>query len=276
VISRLVPARLLVALRWLCCLVPLGLPGFGFAQTGPLQTEEAGTAPARTLLLETLAQAIASEPNFQTGHQRARFDGPTLRLVYSPSDNVELDLEWVALVATPHDPDFGAAQDAGDVSLRAKLRLLAERGTRPALSARFAVTLPETSFGKGLGPNTLRMFAQALLSKSGGPYAVHLNAGLLIFDEVLRAHEQRDLLIYGLAISRRLGQVSLQGELAGRAGSGAPGADATAELRLGARGRWHGVDLCVALRRGLDEADGSWGLLAGIGLTLRRPAPAKL
>jgi hypothetical protein len=246
-------------------------PAHGAAQTGPLQTEQAGTARARSVRLELLAQAIAGEPNFQTGHERGRFDGPTLRLVCSPADNVELDLEWVALVATPNDPDFGNAVDAGDVSLRAKLRLQAEDARRPALSARFAVTLPQTSFGKGLGPNTLRMFAQALASKARGRYSVHANIGLLLFDEVLRAHEQRDLAVYGVAVGRRLSGVTLLAELAGRAGSGAPGADASHELRLGARWRWHGQDVGVALRRGLGAADGGFGVVASLGVTLRHP-----
>lgn len=245
------------------------LPAAAHAQTNPLQTEEATTAPARTLRLETLGELIAGEPNPLTGHTRARFAGPTLRLVYSPAANVEMDLEWVAIVATPNDPDFGGVADAGDVSLRAKLRLLKEASSRPAVSARFAVTLPETSFGNGLGPNTLRMFAEALLSRSRGPWTLHLNAGLFLFDEVLRPHEQRDFTIYGIALLRRLRGFSLLAELAGRAGSGAPGANATAEVRAGFRKRWRGLEWGAAMRRGLLAVDGSWGVVAGAGFALR-------
>ena len=63
------------------------------AQTRPLQTEEATTARQGTLVLEVGADAIQGEPNFLTGRRRDRWAGPVLRLVHSPSDNVEIDLE---------------------------------------------------------------------------------------------------------------------------------------------------------------------------------------
>jgi len=152
-----------------------------------------------------------------------------------------------------------------DVTLRAKVRLVDEAPGRPAVGARFGVTLPETSFGNGLGPNALRMSAQVLVSKTLGAMTLHGNAGLALHDEVYRPHEQRDFLAYGLAAefraSRRLAVV---GEWAGLAGSGMPGADAHSELRAGVR--WGAGDWIVdgAVRRGLAEADGTWGVTAGV------------
>jgi hypothetical protein len=239
-------------------------------QTRPLLTEEAGTAAARTLVLEVGAAGIADEPNFLTGRPRDRFDLPVLNLVYSPAGNVELDLEWVGLVIARRDADFGNVSDAGDVTLRTKLRLLEERPGRPGISARYSLTLPETSFGEGLGPNTLRMAAQVLISKSAGGFSFHANAGVAIHDEVLRPHEQRDFLAYGLAVTRRVGRRGeLVAEVAGLAGRGMPGADerseARAGLRFGAgRFRWD-----AAVRRGLAAADGEWGFTAGATITIR-------
>src|SRR5688572_7747778 len=87
------------------------------AQTRPLQTEEAATAPAGTVVLEVGADAMADEPNFLTGEPRNRLDLPVLRLVYSPAGNVEMDVEWVARVIARDDPDFGDVSDFGDVTL---------------------------------------------------------------------------------------------------------------------------------------------------------------
>jgi len=248
-------------------LIALCAPAAG-AQTRPLSTEEASTAPARTVVLELGAQAIADEPNFLTGEPRTRWDAPQLRLVYSPAGNVELDVEWTARVGATDDPDYGDVSDFGDVALRAKVRFAGGPGSPNAIGARFAVILPQTSFGNGLGPNTLRFSAQGLASRALGPVVLHVNAGLAIQDEPLRAHEQQDFLAYGAAVTAPLGgPLTLAAEVSGLAGEGAPGADARHEARAGlrfGRGAWRGD---AAVRRGLGDADGSWGALAGLTWT---------
>jgi hypothetical protein len=244
--------------------------GWAGAQTRPLQTEEATTAPRGTSVLEIGAEAIRNEPNFVTGRLRDRWAGPILRFVYSPSDNVEMDVEWTARVGQRADPDFGSVSDWGDVGLRAKLRLMDEGDARPAIGARFGVLLPETSFGNGLGPNALRMSVQLLATKTIGATTLSGNAGLALHDEVYRPHEQRDFLAYGLAAEVRLRpRLAVVAEWAGLAGSGMPGADAHSELRAGVRlgaGDWRADG---ALRRGLDDADGTWGLTAGVSRRFR-------
>jgi hypothetical protein len=263
------------AAPWVLLLNAVVLAPSVSAQTRPLRTEEATTAGAGRIALETGAEVIAAEPNFQTGEPRTRMDGPLLRFVFSPASNVELDVEWVTFVYAPSDPDFGAAGDFGDVTLRSKVNLrdAGPCGHRTSWGTSFWVTLPETSFGKGLGPNTLRMAAQGLVTKPlGDAWRVHGNLGLTLVDEVFRAHQQRDLIEYGLAAEwRRSARVSLVAEVAGRGGDGKPGADAHGELRAGARIAWHPLLCDAALRRGLARADGTWGLTAGVTWTIRPP-----
>jgi len=250
----------------------LGAGARATAQTRPLATEPAHTAAAGTLVLEAGAFALSAEPNFLTGAPRDRWDGPELRLVYSPADNVEMDVEWTARVGARGDPDFGDVSDFGDVALRAKVRVAGGPESEGATSLRFGVILPQTSFGNGLGPNALRMSAQALLSKAIGGTTLHLNAGVAIHDEPLRAHEQRDLLAYGVAVTHPLGAITLAAEMAGLAGRGSPGADARSEARAGVRlgrGRLRGD---VAARRGLTRAAGEWGITAGVSWTITAPA----
>jgi hypothetical protein len=242
------------------------------AQTRPLLTEEATTAVARTLVVEVGQDFMHDELNYQTDHRRDRLDGPTLRFVYSPADNVEMDLEWVSRVSAFGDPDRGQVSDWGDVSLRAKLRLVEGRAGAPTIAARFGMTLPQTTYLSSLGPNTIRMSAQMLLSQPlGGGLTLHVNAGLALQDEVLRPHEQRDFLAYGLALEWPVGRgVALLGELAGLRGKGMSGVDAHTEMRLGARLGTGRVRWDAALRRGFAHADGTWGATAGLTWTRRR------
>jgi hypothetical protein len=182
-----------------------------FPQTRPLQTEEATTAPGGRMLFETGGDVIADEPSYLTGVKRTRWDGPLLRVVFSPADNVELDLEWVAAVAASGEPGGDTLVDAGDVTLRAKWRLFGGKSGGAGLAVRFGVSLPNTSFNdtsgrpSGLGPDTTRSFAQALYTQPLGRARLHANAGILIFDEVFRPHEQSDFVLYGLALGVPLG-----------------------------------------------------------------------
>ena len=248
----------------------LVLAGWAGAQTRPLQTEEATTAARGTIALETGLDAIRAEPNFLTGHPRDRWAGPVLRLVYSPADNVEIDVEWTVRVGQRNDPDFGSVSDWGDVGLRAKVRFVDEGPGRPALGARFGVLLPETSFGNGLGPNALRMVVQMLVSKDLGRLSLHGNGGLALHDEVFRPHEQRDFFAYGIAAVARLRPgLAVVGEWAGLSGQGQPGADAHAEARAGVRLGTGGLRADAAVRRGLLRADGTWGVTAGVTWRIR-------
>ena len=246
------------------------------AQTRPLLTEPAVTPPAGTLVFETGFDVIADEPSYVTGVERTRWDGPLLRLVYSPARNVELDVEWVARVGVWGEEGRGDIQSSewGDVTLRAKWRIAEGEAGRPSFGARFGVVLPQTSFEDvdfnplGLGPNTLRAFVEGLLTQPIGRGRVHFNAGLFLQDEVYHAHDQRDFVSYALAFEWPApGRLALLVEVTGRAGDGEPGADVHAEARAGlrfGRGRLKGD---AALRRGIATADGTWGVTVGLAWT---------
>ena len=251
------------------------------AQTLPLRTEPAVTAPGGTLVLETAMEAIADEPSYVTGVERTRWDGPLLRLVYSPAANVELDVEWVAWVGVLGEEGRGDFQswDWGDVALRAKWRIHEGKGGHPTIGARFGVVLPQTSFEDvhfnplGLGPNTVRAFVEGLLTQPVGRARIHVDAGLFIQDEVYHLHDQRDFVSYGLAFEwPARSHLVLLAEVAGRAGDGRPGADQSSEARAGVRLGGGRVRWDLALRRGLAKADGTWGLSLGFTWTARAPA----
>jgi hypothetical protein len=241
----------------------------GWAQTLPFATEEADTGPKGLVRFELAGAVIGDEPNFLTGGIRTTWDGPLLRLVLAPADNVELDVEWTAAVGALDDPDFGNVTDWGDVALRAKVRLAGQDARCTRLAARMQITLPETDADHGLGPNTLRMAVDLLFSRPLGPFELHANAGMAVQDQVQELVSQDDFFAYGLAVLGQVGAgLSLGIEVAGLAGKGSPGTDAHHEARFGARygpGRWQ---LAAAVRRGLGDADGRWGAVAGLSVRL--------
>jgi len=246
-------------------------------QSRPLITEPAVTASAGTLVFETGFDVVADEPSYVTGAERTRWDGPLLRLVYSPAASVELDFEWVARVGVAGEEGRGDIQssDWGDATLRAKWRIVEGAARGPSVGARFGVVLPQTSFEDeefnplGLGPNTLRAFVEALLTQPIGRGRLHVNAGLYLHDEVYRPHDQRDFVSYGLALEwPAAGRLALLAEVAGRAGDGEPGAAVRAEARAGLRFGGGRLRWDAALRRGLATADGTWGATVGLSWTV--------
>jgi hypothetical protein len=254
--------------------------GPALAQTLPLLTEPAVTAPAGTLVFETGFDVIADEPSYVTGALRTGWAGPLLRLVYSPAASVELDLEWVARVGEWGEEGRDGAQssDFGDVTLRAKWRILDGGARRPTVGARFGVILPETSFEDkqfrplGLGPNTLRTFVEALLTQPLGRARLHVDLGLFLHDEVLRPHEQRDFLSFGVAVERPVpGGLVLLAEVAGQAGPGVPGTRPHSEARAGLRFGSGRLKWDAAVRRGIAGAEGTWGVTAGVSWTALAP-----
>jgi hypothetical protein len=254
--------------------------GPALAQTLPLLTEPALTAPAGTLVFETGFDVITDEPSSVTGALRTGWAGPLLRLVYSPAANTELDLEWVARVGERGEEGRNDApsSDFGDVTLRAKWRILDGGARGPTVGARFGVALPETSFEDeqsrplGLGPNTLRMFVEALLTQPFGRARLHVDLGLFLQDEVFRPHEQRDFLSFGVAVEAPVGGgLALLAEVAGQAGRGMPGTEPHREARAGLRLGSGRLKWDAAVRRGIAEADGTWGVTAGLTWTALAP-----
>ncbi|HET7293586.1 MAG TPA: hypothetical protein VFM88_14270 [Vicinamibacteria bacterium] len=240
------------------------------AQTRPLLTEEATTAPAGSIVVESGFDWISNQPNYLTGAERIRWDGPVLNLVYAPAANVELDVEWVAAVGVVKDPGFGTRSEAGDVTLRSKVRFADDTAGHPALAARFAVTLPQTGFGDGLAPNTLRFRAEVLLSKRLGRATLHANAGLALEDAPLEPHEQADFFSGGAALGlRAFKALTLLAEVNGFLGNALVGVGDRGEARLGLAVGGGRVQGDAAVRHGLVPETGDWGFTAGLRLRLR-------
>jgi hypothetical protein len=63
----------------------------------------------------------------------------------------------------------GSLNDWGDLSLSTKLRLVDEGGSRPAISFRPTIVLPNSSQTKGVGTDGTHFFGDLLFGKTAGP-----------------------------------------------------------------------------------------------------------
>ncbi len=252
------------------------------AQTGPLLTPSAFIKAPGYFGLDLLGLTIGEEPNYLTYAEsgalqlRTRIDGPVFRFHYVPSDRAEFSAEVNAQTFAINDPRYGQTiSDVGDATLRAKLGLAkGEPSARPAAALQFEVTLPNTSFGNGLGPNTLRMAANLLLGYQTQRFTLNGSAGIAIQDEPLRAHEQRDFLsLYGSIAYKVNENFEIFGDAGGYFGEGAPGAIAKREARVGVQNHrtmlGKPTSIYLAGRRGLVTFQGTWGVVLGFTTALR-------
>ncbi len=235
--------------------------------------------------LDLLGMTIGKEPNFLTYAEsgviqpRTRIDGPLIRLNYVPSERAEFAIEFNGQTYAVQDPRYKQTiSDWGDVTLRAKLGLKkGENGASPAVATQFEVTLPNTSFGNGLGPNTIRLAAVLLVGFKTGNLTLEGNAGLAIQDEPLRAHEQRDFASLSGSIAYKVAQhFEVFVDAGGFFGDGVPGAIARREARGGVQYQ-HSMfgkesKFYFGARRGLVDFTGHWGVVAGLTTHLRSGA----
>lgn len=232
--------------------------------------------------LDVLGLTIGKEPNYLTYAEsgalqlRTRLDGPLVRLHYVPSARAEFTAEFNIQTFAISDPRFNKTiSDSGDATLRAKLGLAkGEANAKPAVALQFEVTMPNTSFGNGLGPNTIRLASTVLVGYKTERVTLNGNAGLAIQDEPLRQHEQRDFVSLSASISYKVREdLDLFADTGGYFGDGVPGAIAKRELRFGLQNRrnlfGHPGSLYVGVRRGLVDFQGRWGVVAGLSTAIR-------
>ena len=254
----------------------------GFAQTGPMLTPSAFIAAPGHLELDVFGLTIGKEPNFLTYSEsgviqpRTRIDGPVIRLAYVPSERAEFTAEFNAQTFAIKDPRYKKTiSDWGDATLRAKLGLArGEESVSPAVALQFEVSLPNTSFGNGLGPNTIRLASTFLVGYKTEKLTLAGAGGIAIQDEPLRQHEQRDFVSVSGSIAYKVSEsFEAFGDVGGYLGDGVPGAIAKREARAGVQyyrslfGR--DTKIFAAGRRGLVDFQGKWGVVIGLTTELR-------
>lgn len=187
----------------------------------------------------------------------------------------EFGLSWVAqdfLAVTRRNPpvippDFSGTgtSDVGNAILETKLKLVSEKGRRPAFSFRFAVELPNASNESGLGEDVTQFFSTILVSKRLGETELTGNAGLAILQSAVKPNSQSDMLTYALKISRPIRpKIDVVGEVYGRQGPERIGNESLAQVQLGLRLQAAGLDWNVAGIAGLRRFNPRYGVVIGV------------
>ena len=159
--------------------------------------------------------------------------------------------------------------DADDLLIGAKIRLMPEGTSRPALGFRFATKLPNAGNESGLGLDTTDFFASILGGKTTESVRIVGNVGLGILGDPTNGNRQNDVITYGLSFARAITSgAEVVGEVNGRANTrsaGAlPGTESRILVRMGlryTRGGWRGD---AGLLLGATNDDPSIGFTTGV------------
>lgn len=168
-----------------------------------------------------------------------------------------------AVIATTFSGDN--TSDFGDLILGAKLKLLPEKGHRPALSFKFAVQLPNASNERGLGADQTEFYSSLLFTKHLGRAEFAGNLGLAILGSAVQSNSQADMLTYGLGMVVPLHpRFELVAEVSGRQGPLRIGNENLAQARAGARIHAAGLLWDLMGIAGLKHFDPRSGLALGV------------
>lgn len=260
-------------------MVWLASTGSGLAQQRPLVTEDPETIGTGRLLIEGGFDYRWDQAFPAAGLEGNLLRLPALGVSFGLGSNAELQFDggysrldvtdrFSAPLSGLLDFTGDGTSSAEDIVVATKIRLVAERPSRPAFGVRFATRLPNASNESGLGLDTTDFMASVLVAKTVASIRVVGNAGLGILGDPTSATDQNDVLLYGVSFARALtDRAEVVGEVNGhastRSGDPPPGTGSRGVLRVGARytagaGR---VDAAVLL--GLTADESRFGVTAG-------------
>ncbi len=198
------------------------------AQNRPLRTSDAEIVPAGTLRAEVgfdFLQDVSFPLSGLSGDQTSL---GVLEMRMGLGRMVEVQLEG----AVQHFLDVkklgpssvslsltspSSTHDVGDFSVFTKIRILREKGPRPAVAFRFGFVIPDSNQARGIGTNTTDIYASLILQKHFGRLDLLGNIGLGILQAPKANFSQNDVLTYGAAFEYAFHpRFSLVGEVAGR------------------------------------------------------------
>ena len=266
------------------------------AQQRPLLTEDVDIIPPGTLRIEAgidFLQGATFPASGLTG-DLTRVGVIGVNIGFAP--NVEFQIEGVAqnflsinsrtpgAIPLTLSPGTNTANDTGDFTLSAKIKLRSETKRGPSFGFRFGVQLPNSNQARGIGLNQTNAFGSVLVGKKfgqDGRFNTFGNLGIAILTAPTQLFTQNDVFTYGVAGIFRLNrQFSLAGEVNGRAntrpGDGPLGTESQAEARLGMQIRASGLRFDFAGIKGLTRFTHNSGVT--VGVTYDTPsvfAPAK-
>jgi hypothetical protein len=165
-------------------------------------------------------------------------------------------------------PEFSgeSTSDYGNIVLGTKLKLAGEKGNRPAIAFKFAVELPNTNQGSGLGNDETEFYSSLLFKKHLGRAQILADLGFAILGSPVIPGRQTDPLTYGVAAIVPVHRnVSLVAEVNGRQGpSNRIGNENKSEVRAGIQFRTGSIRWDAGGVAGLMRYDPKSGVVFGM------------
>jgi hypothetical protein len=278
------------------------LQGFCFAvaaQQRPLITDDVDITPPGSFEIAAGVDFLQNVKFPLSGLKGDLTRVGNIRVRTGFASNVELQIEgtvqnFLAINSqinpspVPLSVTGNSTNDFDDISVAAKIKLINENGSIPAIGLRFGFQLPNTDQARGIGTNQVNIFGTAIVQKrfgrkvKGDPFAnVYGNIGIGILTAPLERFTQNDVLLYGLAgifrLNRRINLVSeVNGRISTRSGPAPLGTESVGNFRIGTQIKASGLRFDTAAVFGLTKFSPRSGLTFGV--TYQSPSiftPAK-
>jgi hypothetical protein len=239
-----------------------------FAQQRPLLTEDP------RLIAEGF---VVSELGFGYQH-RARFPVSGLTgdlyailingLHFGVGKRAEFQMTGTAHHYLRLENNAGSRNDWGDLALSTKIKIVDEGRSRPIISFRPTVVLPNSNRRKGIGTDGTHFFGDILVGKTAGSAFIFGTIGIGMLDDANRPQSQHDVIDYGIAATIPAGsRVNVLGEWNGYHNtrrSISRGGESRGQARLGLQVKAGGMTWDVAATAGTTRWDHKAGFVAGM------------
>jgi hypothetical protein len=212
------------------CLV---FPGIIYGQQRPLKTDDASLLSVGRVRME-LGAAFLQRQRYSLSGLEGDLTRGAAAIGVGVGEYAEFQIssvfQEVLSISKRTDPVvvpdiYGdSTRSVGNITLGTKLKLVGEKGRRPAIAFKFAVELPNANQAHGLANDETAFYTDLLFGKNIGRARVLGDLGFAILGSPVTAGQQADLLTYGAAVitpvHRRLNLVA---GISGREGPKARG-----------------------------------------------------
>jgi hypothetical protein len=252
------------------------------AQSRPLVTEDPETVPVGNILFEAGFDITRNTFFPASGLTGTLWRIGTFGFSFgiSPIAEIQLDAGLLnRLTIDSADPEAPLADmltvtgsstsDFEDVRIGAKVRVLSETESRPAIAIRFSTRLPNAGNESGLGLDTTDFHFGFLGAKTVQSIRFAGNFGFGILGDPIRGDRQNDVVDYGLSVARAVRTgielvAELNGQFSSRSGDAPVGTGSRSMVRFGGRVTRGPVRLDSAVLVGVTSDDPSWGITFGM------------
>ena len=258
-----------------------------FAQQRPLITDDVDITPPGSIELGAGADFLQNVKFPLSGLTGDLTRVGDIRIRQGFASNVEVQIEgtlqnFLAINSQitpspiPLNISGNSTTDFDDFTIAAKIKLLNETGTLPAVGIKFGFQMPNTDQAKGIGTNQINIFSKLLVQKRFGKRAgktplanIYGNLGLGIMNAPLANFTQNDVLLYGLAgifrVNDRINIASeVNGRISTRSGVTPVGTESVGQFRIGAQVRASGLRFDTAAIFGLTRFSPRTGVTFGV------------